>query len=309
MASSPVGDDPLAHLNEAHKTAVRDFLTLFRHKLEKQTKEVDIAFRDCKDMRLLEDTYTLEDVSVIFDGLRDIVRSTLRAQLEKYSHQNALYLRQLFLQAEGQSATLKGDLALLDDEKLLESIKKIDHEAPKTGIPEGGLPSAKKLAAISGAVDIKLVTKVKELEESNARLQTRFEKLTEQLRASQAEAATLRESGTTTSASLADAKRDLENLRGSNTSAQLAEIESLRKQLSERDGETKEALAKAKQELKEAQDRLTARVNDAPQFKELMKMVQEKNAQIRELRAHCTANSLPLPTKAAAGAGAAPVKA
>jgi ABC-type Zn2+ transport system substrate-binding protein/surface adhesin len=44
-------EEALAHLNEVHRSQVRDFLTLFRHKLDRQTKEVDGTFKDCKDMR------------------------------------------------------------------------------------------------------------------------------------------------------------------------------------------------------------------------------------------------------------------
>lgn len=248
-------------------------------------------------MRLLEEMYSLDDVSNVLDGLRDVVRSNLRSELEKYSHQNALYLRQLFLQAEGQQATLKVDLSSLDDEKLLEGIKKADVDAPKGG---DNLPHAKKLAAISGAVDVKLVTKIKELEEANSRANTRFDKLAEQLKSSQTENTQLKESKDSLTKSLADARRDLENLRSSNTSAQLSEIESLRKQLSDIETETKEGSGKAKQELKEAQDRLQAKVSEAPQFKELMKMVQEKNAQIRELRNALKNAGIPLPGVAAA---------
>jgi hypothetical protein len=44
-------EEALAHLNEVHRGQVRDFLTLFRHKLDRQTKEVDGTFKDCRDMR------------------------------------------------------------------------------------------------------------------------------------------------------------------------------------------------------------------------------------------------------------------
>ena len=70
----------------------------------------------CFARRLLEEVYSQDDVTNILNGLRDIVKSNVRAEFEKYAHQTALYLRLLLLQAEARSATLKVDTSLLDDE-------------------------------------------------------------------------------------------------------------------------------------------------------------------------------------------------
>lgn len=74
--------------------------------------------------------------------------------------------------------------------------------------------------------------------------------------------------------------------------------------MADKESEGKEGSGKLKNELKEAQDRLQARVNEAPQFKELMKMVQEKNAQIRDLRTALKNAGVPLPGPAGAPAKA-----
>jgi leucine zipper transcription factor-like protein 1 len=66
--------------------------------------------------RLLEDMYSLDDVTNILNGLRDVIKSTVRDELEKFSHQSVLYLRMLFLQAEAHSVSLKLDTSKLDDE-------------------------------------------------------------------------------------------------------------------------------------------------------------------------------------------------
>lgn len=89
-------------------------------------------------------------------------------------------------------------------------------------------PGTKKLAALSGTVDVKLVTQIKDLQEANERIQSRFDKLQEQCKAAMAEGAQLKEQRAQLEKQLTDSRRDLENLRSSNTSAQQTEIDALR---------------------------------------------------------------------------------
>lgn len=131
--------DPTSHLNQTHADQISNYLKFFRQKREQQAKEIESAFNDTKDMRyadavawgnvalsfdlplrspnrLLEDMYSLDDVTNILNGLRDVIKSTVRDELEKFSHQSVLYLRMLFLQAEAHSVSLKLDTSKLDDE-------------------------------------------------------------------------------------------------------------------------------------------------------------------------------------------------
>jgi hypothetical protein len=59
--------------------------------------------------------YQLEDVTHLLDEVRTIIRQHVVADLDKVTQQSVLYLRQLFLQAEGNGVALNVDLSQLDD--------------------------------------------------------------------------------------------------------------------------------------------------------------------------------------------------
>jgi hypothetical protein len=83
------------------------------------SEEVATAFDETKELRLLEDVYSTDDVEAILDGLRAIVKQNVLEDLENYTHQAVLYLRELYLQAEGHDVRVRIDTAILDDERLM----------------------------------------------------------------------------------------------------------------------------------------------------------------------------------------------
>lgn len=63
-------------------------------------KTIDSCFQDLKDSRLMEETYTVDEVSDMLDGLQVLVRGEVEMELINTAHTNVLLLRQLFSQAE-----------------------------------------------------------------------------------------------------------------------------------------------------------------------------------------------------------------
>ena len=79
---------------------------------------------------LLEEMYPVEEVGSILDGVKSTVKSQVSEDLERLAQQSALYLRQLFLQAEGNGVAINVDLSQLDDASVEQT-----HRAAKRAPP------------------------------------------------------------------------------------------------------------------------------------------------------------------------------
>jgi len=250
---------------------------------------MDALFEEQKDMRLLDDVYPVDDVSRMFDEVRALVRSQLNEELERFSQQNALYLRQLFLQAEGNGVSLSVDLSNLDDAVLLAGMEKLDVKSSTARLPSDLPPTtlrATTLKPVEGAnVDARLVMQIKELQEANRSLLAKFDKLQSQCQSAEKEASALREKQAETQSALDAARKDLTNLQSSNHSAQQLEIERLRSELESLRAESSSRVDGLKSELKELNETLTSKVNNAPQYQQLKKLMNTKNEQLKEARA------------------------
>jgi myosin heavy subunit len=277
----------LSHLNDTHRSQVLQYLKFFQAKRDENAKEIEAVFEEQKDMRLLEEMYPVDEVAQILDGVKSLVKSSMKDEFEKFTQQSVLYLRQLFLQAEGNGVAINVDLSTLDDAVLLSGIEKLDIESRgKKGL--GDLPDTRRagsLAPVAGAVDVKLVTQIKDLQDANRSLLAKFEKLSNQCRESQKECVELKGANSDLQDELRQTKGDLSNLKSSNKSAQQAEIESLRKELAQQKEEQAKQVADLKAELKAQGDTLNSKVNNAPQYQQLKKLMNTKNDQLKESRA------------------------
>lgn len=138
---------------------------------------------------------------------------------------------------------------------------------------------------MSGAVDVKLVTQIKDLENANRSLLAKFEKLQAQCQSAQKEAGELKEKNEDLTKELRQASGDLSNLKSSNKSAQQAEIDSLRRELQSAKESSEKQVADLKAELKSQGETLNSKVNNAPQYQQLKKLMSTKNDQLKESRA------------------------
>lgn len=175
---------------------------------------------------------------------------------------------------------------------LLSGIEKLDLEQRKNPNRLGAgsdLPDATRrvgsLAPVSGAVDIKLVTQIKDLQDSNRSLLAKFEKLQTQCRAAEAQGSELRDRNEKVERELKQVSGDFANLRSSNKSAQQAEIDALRAELASTKESAAKQLADLKTEMKAQTETLNSKVNNAPQYQQLKKLMNTKNEQLKESRA------------------------
>lgn len=73
-----------------------------------------IPQNDCLH-RLVEDTYTLDEVTDMLDGLCAVVRGEVESELINAAHTNVLLLRQVFSQAEKWHLKLQADISELEN--------------------------------------------------------------------------------------------------------------------------------------------------------------------------------------------------
>lgn len=73
-----------------------------------------IPQNDCLH-RLVEDTYTLDEVTDMLDGLCAVVRGEVESELINAAHTNVLLLRQVLSQAEKWHLKLQADISELEN--------------------------------------------------------------------------------------------------------------------------------------------------------------------------------------------------
>jgi leucine zipper transcription factor-like protein 1 len=269
-------------LTSSHKSQLSEYLKFFRAKNEEQLKELALLFDETKEMRLLEEMYSQDDVIHILESLRNLMRTNLSEEFQKFGHQSALFLQQIFLQAEGHGVSLQLDTHTLDDQIKLAGIEKLDLESRSGRLEE---PTNKaKLAAISGAADVKLVTKVKELEESNKSVLIRLEKVREQAQKAEKEIIELKDENAELARENSELKRDMKLMKDGNQFTVQEEIEKLREMINQLKNEMELKDKSYQEELKRSELSLLAKVNQSTQFQELKKLLLTRNQQLKELR-------------------------
>ena len=65
--------------------------------------------------RLVEETFTVDEVREMLDGLQAVVRGEVETELINTAHTNVLLLRQLFSQAEKFYLRLQADISELEN--------------------------------------------------------------------------------------------------------------------------------------------------------------------------------------------------
>lgn len=65
--------------------------------------------------RLVEETFTVDEVREMLDGLQMVVRGEVEMELINTAHTNVLLLRQLFSQAEKFYLRLQSDISELEN--------------------------------------------------------------------------------------------------------------------------------------------------------------------------------------------------
>uniref|UniRef100_A0A8C7CKH4 Leucine zipper transcription factor-like protein 1 n=1 Tax=Oncorhynchus kisutch TaxID=8019 RepID=A0A8C7CKH4_ONCKI len=89
-------------------------------------KTIDSCFEDLKDSRLVDKTFTVDEVRDMLDGLKLVVRGEVETELVNTAHTNMLLLRQLFSQAEKFYLRLQTDISELENRELFEQVAEFE---------------------------------------------------------------------------------------------------------------------------------------------------------------------------------------
>ncbi|XP_078395667.1 leucine zipper transcription factor-like protein 1 isoform X2 [Cetorhinus maximus] len=163
-------------LNEQHQSAVINYMRFARSKRALRLKTVDSCFQDLKDSRLTEDTFTVDEVAEMLDGLKVVVHSEVESELINTAYTNVLLLRQLFCQAEKWYLKLQTDISDLENRELLEQVAEFEKaEFSSSGKKANSEIIKPKLAPLNeGGVSELLSKEITRLQDENDKLKARL---------------------------------------------------------------------------------------------------------------------------------------
>ncbi|XP_027861108.1 leucine zipper transcription factor-like protein 1 [Xiphophorus couchianus] len=282
--------------NEHHQSEIINYMRFARSKRLLRLKTIDSCFEELKDSRLVEDTFTVDEVREMLDGLQMVVRGEVEMELIDTAHTNVLLLRQIFSQAEKFYLRLQSDISELENRELLEQVAEFEKTDFKITNKINQETSKPMLAPLNeGGVSELLNKEIAKLQEENDKLKSR-------LRTLETQAMSALDEKTKAERAL----KDLQRTQGEQKlSAQTKEINSLEdtvaalKEDYERSlsanaasqKDLKENLITAKHELLRVQEQLTLaekelekKFQQTAAYRNMKEILTKKNEQIKEIR-------------------------
>ncbi|XP_060705962.1 leucine zipper transcription factor-like protein 1 [Hemiscyllium ocellatum] len=283
-------------LNEHHHNAVINYMRFARSKRALRLKTIDSCFQDLKDSRLTEDTFTVDEVGEMLDGLKVVVHSEVESELINTAYTNVLLLRQLFCQAEKWYLKLQTDISDLENRELLEQVaefEKAEFTSGKKANTEIGKP---KLAPLNeGGVSELLSKEITKLQDENDKLKARLKTVEtqatnafeEKLKLEQVlneldkvpedQESTLKtQQVAALEETLAALKVDFEKNLSMSTAKQ--------KTLQDNLVSTKHDLLKVQEHLSLTEKELDKKFQETAAYRNMKEMLTKKNEQVKELR-------------------------
>eukprot|EP00462_Mataza_sp_D1_P001970 CAMPEP_0175098986 /NCGR_PEP_ID=MMETSP0086_2-20121207/6185_1 /TAXON_ID=136419 /ORGANISM="Unknown Unknown, Strain D1" /LENGTH=264 /DNA_ID=CAMNT_0016372745 /DNA_START=38 /DNA_END=832 /DNA_ORIENTATION=- len=251
-----------------HQSQVINLLKFYRNKMTGRQADIANQFDDLKGMSLLDQMFTRAELERIIDGIRDMVKGNCLEEINNFTTQNVLFLKHLFMQAEGFGQTLPVEQKCMDDGQQLAAIGSIDLDTVNIGSGEGSSPA-----------DAALIIKINDLKEQLDRVRSRTHKLSAQVDRTRNENHALQSEAEALESELAVCRQDL-----GGGDANQKEIDSLRAQLHQLQQRNAQATNAIHMELLPLKEELSDKVTRATQYKQFKKMIEDKNRTIRDLQ-------------------------
>lgn len=290
-------------MNEHHQMIVMSYMKFARYQRIQNLKAIEYAFKDVSESRLLDDTYTSDEVQELLLGLCKVVRADVETELISSTHMTVLLLKQLFEQAEKWHLRLQADLSELENREQLEVIKTLESSEFSYVKPEKNPPTPTKIKLVpmnetSGSVPL-LRMEIERLKDENERLaqsvtetETKaniylqdVNKLKVELGSAQNEISTLKELSLNApeSTHLDEVENQLSNVR-SLLATNLELSASNQQQLELELSSTREKVAEVQAQLSLAEQELERKFSQTAVYANMKKILNKKNEQIKELR-------------------------
>merc|ERR1711953_1131364 len=162
-------------VNEHHSAQLVSYIKFAKYQRGQCIKSVKAAVQDTREVRLNDDTYTLDEVEEVIEAVSGSVSSEVETELINTAHTNILLLRQLFSQAEKWHLNLDTDTSELENRDLLEAVKKWEEREFSGAKIDTALKEKKKLAPLNeGGPTQLLQIQIQKLEQENQALKLRI---------------------------------------------------------------------------------------------------------------------------------------
>ncbi|ELT99246.1 hypothetical protein CAPTEDRAFT_2656 [Capitella teleta] len=281
-------------INDHHQAMVVQYMRFARYQRGQRIKAVDLNFKDVKDSRLTDNTYTIDEVEEMLDGLLAVVHGEVETEFINTAHTNILLLRQLFQQAEKWHLKLNADVSELENRELLEKIAEFEEMEFSGARKSDGFSGRLEPMNESGGAAL-LNIEIQRLQDENAKLKERLHQLEGQATSAVKDRSQLK-------SELERANRELGAARPSDNSEELdalqRQMQNLKSEMNmssqgshskvtDLEGDltsTKHELLRIKDMLDMAEKELEKKVSQTAPFKNLKSMLTKKNEQIKELR-------------------------
>uniref|UniRef100_A0A3Q0QNH3 Leucine zipper transcription factor-like protein 1 n=1 Tax=Amphilophus citrinellus TaxID=61819 RepID=A0A3Q0QNH3_AMPCI len=265
-----------------------------RSKRVLRLKTIDSCFEELKDSRLVEETFTVDEVREMLDGLQVVVRGEVEIELINTAHTNVLLLRQLFSQAEKFYLRLQSDISELENRELLEQVAEFEKTDFKSTDKINKETSKPKLAPLNESGVSELFNKeIVRLQEENDKLKARLRTLESQamsaldekskaeralkdLQRVQGEQQVRFQEISSLEDTVAALKEDYERTLSTNVATQ--------KDLQESLISAKHELLRVQEQLALAEKELEKKFQQTAAYRNMKEILTKKNEQIKEIR-------------------------
>lgn len=245
----------------------------------------------------MEETFTVDEVSEVLNGLQAVVHSEVESELINTAYTNVLLLRQLFSQAEKWYLKLQTDISELENRELLEQVAEFEKAEFTSSNKKSIIDSMKpKLAPLheGGAAEL-LNKEIIRLQEENEKLKSRLKTIESQATDALDEKSKLEralqdlqlEHGSQKDFIKAQDLSDLENT----VAALKSEFQKTLNDQTENQKSLEENLATAKHDLLRVQEQLSMaekelekKFQQTAAFRNMKEILTKKNDQIKDLR-------------------------
>ncbi|XP_062336126.1 leucine zipper transcription factor-like protein 1 isoform X1 [Osmerus eperlanus] len=282
--------------NEHHQNETINYMRFARSKRVLRLKTIDTCFEELKDSRLVEETFTVDEVRDMLDGLQAVVRGEVETELINTAHTNVLLLRQLFSQAEKFYLRLQADISELENRELLEQVAEFEKTDFKSTNKVNQEISKPKLAPLNeGGVSELLNKEISRLQEENEKLKGRLRTLESQAMSamdekSQAERALKDLQKIQGEQQLACRSQEISSLEGTVSALQEDYQRSLhasaasQKDLQQNLVSAKHDLLRVQDQLALAEKELEKKFQQTAAYRNMKEILTKKNEQIKDIR-------------------------
>lgn len=277
-------------LNDLHKGQLQGFIAYFRGKRERQLHDREVDKAEFKSDRLSDDQalYNKTDVEDLVDAYHAQLIGCNRESIEETINLSAVYVSQLFAQAEQSGLILDvSDVASIDSQHGLSQLASFASTGmvPPLVKRAGTLPT---LGALPQS-DPAMMQKVQELEEMNRQMSDRYQLMQSEVSNLLGERSALAGELDKVKANFTQMRMDMHQQGvDSNANVNVVQIEQSLQ-------DTQGMLVAKQHECEQMRHDLNQRLGDSVQFKELKAIVKKKSDEVKALRLHMAQSGLAPP--------------